>query len=85
MGSLPMEQPASDRLLTEQDLAQMGLAKLRTIQDWRRKGRGPHFIKVERCVRYRLSDVLAYLESRPGGGRIIAKPVSLADSVQQKD
>jgi len=83
MGSLPMEQPASDRLLTERELAQMGLAKLRTIQDWRRKARGPHFIKIERAVRYRLSDVLAYLDSRPGGGRVIAKPVRQADRAEQ--
>ena len=65
---------------SDRDLERMGLAKLRTIRGWRREGRGPRFIKVEHSIRYRLSDVLAYLDSRPGGGRVIAKPVIQADT-----
>jgi len=58
----------------------MGLAKLNTIRKWRTHGRGPKWIKVEGNVRYRLSDVLNYLDSRPSGGRVIAKPPAQADT-----
>ena len=58
----------------------MRLAKLNTIRKWRAQGRGPRWIKVERGVRYRLSDVLEYLNTRPSGGRIIAKPPAQADT-----
>jgi hypothetical protein len=79
MGTLPTPELPVDRLLTDRDLERMGLAKVRTIKGWRREGRGPKFIKIEHAVRYRLSDVLAYLDSRPGGGRVISKPINRAD------
>jgi hypothetical protein len=58
----------------------MRLAALGTIRKWRQDGRGPRYIKVEGAVRYKLSDVLAYLDSRPSGGRVIAKPPAQADT-----
>ncbi|WP_005036566.1 helix-turn-helix transcriptional regulator [Holophaga foetida] len=35
-----------------------------TLADWRCKGTGPAFLKVGRCVRYRRSDLEAWLNSR---------------------
>ncbi len=58
----------------------MGFAKLATIRKWRPKGRGPKWIRLEGRVKYRLSDVLEYLNTRPSGGRVIAKPASQADT-----
>jgi len=37
---------------------------LRTVYAWQSKGGGPRFHKVGRHVRYRLSDVDAWLETR---------------------
>lgn len=34
---------------------------VRTIEDWRQKGRGPAFVKLGRLVRYRLSDLDLWL------------------------
>jgi len=35
-----------------------------TLADWRTKGIGPTYIKVGRCVRYRLTDLESWLTSR---------------------
>lgn len=34
-----------------------------TLNQWRSQARGPNFVKVGRCVRYRKSDLLLYIES----------------------
>jgi len=35
-----------------------------TLEQWRWNGKGPRFIKMGRCVRYRLSDLEAFIEGR---------------------
>ena len=50
--------------LTDRDLADMGIANVRTLQTWRLLGRGPSYIKVGRAVRYRLADVEDWLTTR---------------------
>lgn len=39
-----------------------------TLADFRLKGIGPNYIKVGRCVRYRRSDIEAWLVSRTKQG-----------------
>ncbi len=48
-------------LLTEQRVAQLLQVTVKTLQAWRVRGGGPPFVKVGRCVRYRLEDVEAYV------------------------
>ena len=51
-------------LLDEHDLAKRWKLKSpKKLQADRQKGRGPPWIRIGRCVRYRLSDVLAYEEA----------------------
>jgi excisionase family DNA binding protein len=38
-----------------------------TLQSWRSAGRGPRFIKLGRLIRYRSSDVDAYLQAQTRG------------------
>ena len=56
---------AGDRLLSEAETAALlGIAQ-RTLQEWRRKGAGPAFIRLAgRSVRYRQADVLAWVAAR---------------------
>ncbi|MFN0262256.1 helix-turn-helix transcriptional regulator [Tepidamorphus sp. 3E244] len=50
-----------DRLLREAEVADhLGIPK-RTIQAWRLRGEGPPFFKLGRAVRYRHSDLEAWL------------------------
>ena len=35
----------------------------RTLDNWRSQGRGPRFIRVGRLIRYRISDLEAYLDA----------------------
>jgi Helix-turn-helix domain len=49
-------------LLTTEDLAGILRRTANTIVVDRCKGKGPRFIKVGRHVRYRASDVAAYIE-----------------------
>lgn len=51
------------RLVDDAYLEEMcGITK-RTWQNWRVDGTGPKFLKLGGCVRYRLSDVLAWFEN----------------------
>ncbi|MFN2165265.1 MAG: hypothetical protein ACK2U9_03280 [Anaerolineae bacterium] len=49
-------------LLDEQTAAACVEQRPKTLESWRRKAIGPRFLKLGRGVRYRLSDVLAFLE-----------------------
>lgn len=35
-----------------------------TLEQWRWNGKGPRFIKMGRCVRYRRADLEAFIEGR---------------------
>ena len=51
-------------LIDEEALAErIGIAP-RTLQKWRYEGGGPPYFKLNSAVRYRLSEVLEWLEDR---------------------
>ena len=53
-----------DTLLTERQLADWLSYTPRALQQWRRTGAGPKFIRISaRSIRYRRRDVLAWLEA----------------------
>jgi excisionase family DNA binding protein len=52
----------TDKLLTQQQLADELQVSLRTLERWRQQGTGPAFIRVGRSPRYRRADVDAWLE-----------------------
>ena len=51
-------------ILTPQSLAGLLGLSLRTVEDHRRKGTGPRFMRIGKHVRYRMSDVQLWLETR---------------------
>ena len=38
--------------LTEKELAAILNVSIRTLQDWRQRGCGPSYLKLQKCVRY---------------------------------
>lgn len=63
---------AIEQLLTPVTLAEHLGLKETTLRDWRWFKRGPKYLKIGSKVRYRMSDVEAWLESRevvPGGDK----------------
>lgn len=55
-------QPATmTTLLTEQETATLLKVSKKAVQGWRYRGGGPRFVKVGRCVRYRLEDLQAFV------------------------
>lgn len=48
-------------LLGEKELAALLAVSRSTLQSWRYSGKGPRYIKVGRLIRYRSSDVDAFL------------------------
>jgi predicted DNA-binding transcriptional regulator AlpA len=54
----------SETLMDPSATAAFLLVAVPTLADWRTKGIGPTYIKVGRCVRYRLSDLDKWLTSR---------------------
>lgn len=58
-----------EHLLNEKDVARITGMSLAWVRKQRLQGKGPVFLKVGgSAVRYRPSDLSAYLESRPTGG-----------------
>lgn len=56
--------PESERHLTSQELADRERVPLATVRAWRFHGNGPRGMTIGKHVRYRLSDVVAWEESR---------------------
>ena len=54
--------PGLDQLLTEIEAAQLRRQSVRTLQAERLRGGGCRFVKIGRSVRYRLRDVLEFIE-----------------------
>jgi hypothetical protein len=59
--SSPSDQP--DKLLTEAEAAKLRRQSVRTLQAERLRGSGCTYVKLGRSVRYRASDVLAFIEA----------------------
>ena len=51
-----------ETLMDTQQAAEMLKISPKTLERMRVEGRGPAFVKVGRCVRYRESDILAFVE-----------------------
>lgn len=63
--TLPPELAASKLLTTEQVAELLGDVSKRTLEDWRRLGRGPDFVPFGKTmIRYRPEAVDAWLRSR---------------------
>lgn len=57
-------------ILTPEDLSAHFQVPLKTVYVWNSKGTGPRFFRVGKYVRYRQSDVDAWIEARAkDGGR----------------
>jgi hypothetical protein len=60
----PFPQQRARAFFTEHQLAERWQVSLKKLQADRIKGDGCPFIRVGRCIRYRLTDVLHYEDSR---------------------
>lgn len=54
----------AERHLTITDLAEREGVPIRTVYDWNSRGCGPRFMKIGRHVRYKLTDVVTWENSR---------------------
>ncbi|MBU0664377.1 MAG: helix-turn-helix domain-containing protein [Proteobacteria bacterium] len=55
-----------ENLKTEEAAAFLQV-KPATLEQWRWSGKGPRFIKLNRAVRYRKEDLVAFIEARVFG------------------
>ena len=55
-----------DLLDTTQLAKAYGLAEV-TLRKWRIAGTGPRFVRLGRCVRYRIADIESWVSSRTVG------------------
>lgn len=53
---------------TEAQAAKLLGVSRAALRRWRSENRGPAFLRLERCIRYRVSDLHAYLDRCAGGG-----------------
>jgi len=52
-----------DALLNEAQASDFLNLSIRTLQAWRVKGAGPRFVRAGRAIRYRRSDLVAWIEA----------------------
>jgi predicted DNA-binding transcriptional regulator AlpA len=57
-----LNRETEDRFSTPEDLAKRLGVKPRTLQEWRSRKRGPHFVRLEGFIRYRERDVEEWLD-----------------------
>jgi len=50
-------------LLTENQVASLAKAKLTTVEDWRKRGKGPEYILFGNAFFYEFEDILAFIKS----------------------
>ena len=65
MGTLPQ---VLIHLLNEHEVAEMLGVSVATVRRWRLLGQGPRVLKLGALCKYRLEDILSWLESCPTGG-----------------
>jgi predicted DNA-binding transcriptional regulator AlpA len=68
------ESDADERLqslLNEFDVARITALSVASLRRYRLFGQGPKFLKLGAAVRYKPTDVSAWLESRPSGGETV--------------
>ena len=54
-----------DRLITEQEAAEFLGVQVKTLQEWRTKGRGPRFVRLgTRMVKYRRRELISFSDDR---------------------
>jgi len=58
-------------LLNEREVALVTGMSVASVRRWRLDDRGPRFLKIGASVRYRESDVTAWLDTRPSGGNVV--------------
>jgi excisionase family DNA binding protein len=56
-----------EKLLTTEEVAELTGFKRRTIEEWRRSGKGPRYVVIEHRIRYRPADVEAWIDSMTVG------------------
>ena len=54
-------------LLTEQEVSRLLNIKVATLRRWRWAGRGPRYIKVGACVRYRQDELRGFIDANTRG------------------
>jgi predicted site-specific integrase-resolvase len=62
---MPTPRPAEHRLLTDREAPDVVGVKRKTLQEWRRLGKGPEFVRVSNRIFYRYGDLLAFLAACP--------------------
>ena len=61
---------AAKRFITDVEIEHAYGIPRKTLQNWRVLGKGPRFRKFGSGVRYKVSDVEAWVESLPSGGLV---------------
>jgi predicted site-specific integrase-resolvase len=60
-----LNRPVEDKLLTDKEAPDVVGVKRKTLQEWRRLGKGPIFVRVSNRIFYRYGDLLAFLADCP--------------------
>lgn len=69
---MSVNDPVGKLLTTKQAVEYLGSYSVRTLEDWRLNRVGPAYVKHERTVRYRPSDLDAFLNEHTVGNRASA-------------
>lgn len=60
-------QPNQDQLFKENEAAEFLCCSVRSLQKWRVTGGGPKFVRLNTSIRYRLRDLIEYIDQNTVG------------------
>jgi predicted site-specific integrase-resolvase len=66
------------RVLNERQAARTMCVSVAALRRWRREGRGPEFVHLERCVRYPVQAIERFLTENSSINKRIAKPITVS-------
>jgi len=70
---------AISQMLNEKQAASVLSVSVAALRRWRREGRGPGFVRLERCIRYDLRTLESFLQERSSTQKIAADRESAAE------
>ena len=68
------------QMLNEKQAARSLAVSIGALRKWRKDGRGPEFVRLERCIRYSLQSIETFVSENSSSYKQIVRPDSVASS-----
>jgi predicted site-specific integrase-resolvase len=68
------------QMVGEKQAARILAVSIAALRRWRREGRGPDFVRLERCIRYSMKSIETFVSENSSSYKQIVHPDSAAST-----